>query len=70
MGETKKNFPQNVISVRITDEELADLNDLMGVTRKRVSALLRDALLLFMAKHHGGQARSLTNPAPFGDKCP
>lgn len=70
MGEKKKSIPQNVVSVRITDEELADLNDLMGVTRKSVSALLRDALLLFMAKNHEGQARALSNPVSFGDKCP
>lgn len=59
MRKEKKNFAQKVISVRITDEELADLRELMGVTRKSVSGLLRDALSLFREKYRGGRVPPL-----------
>lgn len=70
MGNRKQNFVHNVISVRISDEELAELKNLMGVSRKTVSALLRDALSLFREKYHNGQVTPLSNPAAIGDQRP
>jgi len=40
----------NVLSVRLNDEELADVITLMGTTRKRKSEILKDALNLYVEK--------------------
>lgn len=70
MSKSKKGLVQNVISVRISDEELADLKGLMGVTRKNVSALLRDALSLFEEKYRNGRIPVIADPVAFGDRQP
>lgn len=70
MGKKKKNIAHNVISVRITDEELAELENLKGANRKSVSALMRDALSLFREKLQSGQSAPLSKPAAIGDQQP
>ena len=40
----------NVISLRLTDEEMADIQQLMTRTDKKASALMRHAFTLLMAQ--------------------
>jgi len=48
MGRKRKYNNSTVISIRISDEELEDINRLMANNRiDRVSDLMREAILLF-----------------------
>lgn len=48
MGRKRKYNNSSVISIRISDEELEDINRLMANNRiDRVSDLMREAILLF-----------------------
>jgi hypothetical protein len=40
----------NIVSVRVTDEEMATVQQLMDATSKRASDLMREALLLFTSE--------------------
>lgn len=44
MGKMRENPRYNVISMRISDEERAALDELMSVTNKSVSQLMREAM--------------------------
>jgi hypothetical protein len=44
MGKMRENPRYNVISMRISDEERAALDELMNVTNKSVSQLMREAM--------------------------
>ena len=44
MGKMRENPRYNVISMRISDEERAVLDELMSATNKSVSQLMREAM--------------------------
>lgn len=44
MGKMRENPRYNVISMRISDEERAALDELMSLTSKSVSQLMREAM--------------------------
>jgi hypothetical protein len=46
MGKMRENPRYNVISMRISDEERATLDDIMYSTNKSVSQLMREAMEL------------------------
>lgn len=47
MGKYKENPMYNVISIRITDEEMATLVKMKQQTRKSTTMLLREAMRLY-----------------------
>lgn len=49
MGRKKKNRVGNVISVRVTDHELENFREIMKITRKSASTVMREAIKLFLA---------------------
>lgn len=50
MGRMRENPRYNVISMRISDEERVELENLVSVTDKSVSDIMREAMLLFKAR--------------------
>ncbi len=44
MGSMKENPRYNVVSLRISDEEKAELDTVSRLTRKSISVIMRDAL--------------------------
>ena len=50
MGRMRENPRYNVISMRISDDERAELENLVSVTDKSVSDIMREAMLLFKAR--------------------
>ena len=47
MGKYKKDPKYNILSIRVTDEEKAIMDDLKQSTRKSISTLLREAIHLY-----------------------
>jgi len=47
MGKSKKNPKYNVLSIRVTDEEKALMDEMKQSTRKSISMLLREALQVY-----------------------
>lgn len=50
MGRMRENPRYNVISMRISDNERVELENLVSVTDKSVSDIMREAMLLFKAR--------------------
>ena len=50
MGRMRENPRYNVVSMRISDDERLDLENLVTVTDKSVSDIMREAMLLFKAR--------------------
>jgi len=50
MGKMRENPRYNVVSMRISDEERIELENLMSLTDKSVSDIMREAMLLFKAR--------------------
>lgn len=50
MGRMRENPRYNVISMRISDDERVELENLVSVTDKSVSDIMREAMLLFKAR--------------------
>ena len=44
MGSMKENPRYNVVSLRLSDEEKAELDEVTRLTRKSISTIMRDAL--------------------------
>lgn len=53
MGSMKENPRYNVISLRITDEEKAELDKVTRLTRKTVSDIMREAMVLLQRSING-----------------
>ena len=49
MGGMKEHPRYNVVSMRISDEEKADLESVTRQTRRSISSIMRDALRLYRA---------------------
>ena len=47
MGKFKENPKYNVLSIRVTDEEKAFMEEMKQSTRKSISMLLREAMQLY-----------------------
>jgi hypothetical protein len=52
MGRMRENPRYNVISMRISDEERAVLEEVMHVTSKSVSQLMREAMEMIQHQSH------------------
>ena len=50
MGKMRENPRYNVVSMRISDDERIELENLMSLTDKSVSSIMREAMLLFKAR--------------------
>lgn len=50
MGRMRENPRYNVISMRISDEERIELENLVSLTDKSVSDIMREAMLLFKSR--------------------
>ena len=50
MGRMRENPRYNVISMRISDEERDELEQLMTKTHKSVSDIMREAMILFKSQ--------------------
>ncbi len=49
MGRKRKHLGGRVISVRVADNEMSTLRELMEITGLNASALMREALRLYVA---------------------
>ncbi len=49
MGRKKNRVVGKVISVRVTEDELESIREIMRKTRKSTSNVMRDAIRLFLA---------------------
>jgi len=47
MGKSKEHPRYNVLSIRVTDEEKAIMDEMKQSTRKSISTLLREAIHLY-----------------------
>lgn len=47
MGKYKEQPRYNVLSIRVTDEEKAIMDEMRQITRKSISTLLREAIQLY-----------------------
>ncbi len=50
MGAMKENPRYNVVSIRISDDELEALQEVSKVTRKSISEIMREAMTLIRKK--------------------
>jgi len=50
MGKMRENPRYNVVSMRISDDERIEVENLMSVTDKSVSGIMREAMQLFKAR--------------------
>ncbi len=48
MGRRKKVLVGKVISVRVSDHEMASMRELMHATQKSASTIMREAIRLFI----------------------
>lgn len=53
MGSMKERPRYNVVSMRISDEEKADLDEVTRLTRKSISSVMRDALAQYKLRFGG-----------------
>ncbi|MFZ2949722.1 MAG: ribbon-helix-helix domain-containing protein [Desulfuromonadaceae bacterium] len=47
MGKYKENAKYNVLSIRVTDDEMAAIKEMQRDTHKSVSMLMREAMLQY-----------------------
>lgn len=47
MGKYKENAKYNVLSIRVSDEEKADMDEMSRYTKKSISMLMREALQFY-----------------------
>jgi hypothetical protein len=52
MGSRKKKPVGQVISVRVSDDEMATIREIMRISRKNASAVMREAIRLFITPAH------------------
>jgi len=71
MGRKYKNPKKpNIVSVRITDDEMAMVQQLMDATSKRASELMREAFLMFKSEWHLAGMAEATADASRTASCP
>ena len=52
MGSRKKKPVGQVISFRVSDDEMATIREIMKTSRKNASAVMREAIRLFIVPPH------------------
>jgi predicted transcriptional regulator len=57
MGKYKENPKYNVLSIRVTNEEKAFLNEMIRDTQKSVSMLMREAMRQYTSFINGTPSR-------------
>jgi len=57
MGRYKENTRYNVLSIRVTNQEKAAIDEMMRETRKSVSMLMREAMLRYTEHVAGSSGR-------------
>ncbi len=60
MGRAKENPRYNVISMRVSEEELRHLEVLMEKTHKNVTHIMREAIELFAANYEHSKPNRTT----------
>ena len=59
MGAMKENPRYNVVSIRVSDDELEALQEVSKETRKSISQIMREAMSLIQAKGEAARLRCL-----------
>ena len=54
MGSMKENPRYNVVSLRLSDEEKAELDEVTRLSRKSISTIMRDALEQYAFRRGSG----------------
>ena len=57
MGKSKENTRYNVLSIRVTNQEKAAIDEMIRETRKSVSTLMREAMLQYTGQVAGSSGR-------------
>ena len=61
MGAMKENPRYNVVSIRVSDDELEALQEVSKETRKSISEIMREAMVLIQSKDKNRVLRCLTS---------
>ncbi len=61
MGAMKENPRYNVVSIRVSDDELEALQEVSKETRKSISEIMREAMSLMRSKGESRRLRCLTS---------
>ena len=61
MGAMKENPRYNVVSIRVSDDELEALQEVSKETRKSISQIMREAMSLIQSKGETAGLRCLTS---------
>jgi predicted DNA-binding protein len=61
MGAMKENPRYNVVSIRVSDDELEALQEVSKETRKSISEIMREAMVLIQSKGKNRMMRCLTS---------
>ncbi len=61
MGAMKENPRYNVVSIRVSDDELEALQEVSKETRKSISEIMREAMVLIQSKGKNRMVRCLTS---------
>ncbi len=61
MGAMKENPRYNVVSIRVSDDELEALQEVSKETRKSISEIMREAMSLIRSKGERRGLRCLTS---------
>jgi predicted transcriptional regulator len=57
----KENPRYNVVSIRVSDDELEALQEVSKETRKSISEIMREAMVLIQSKGKNRMVRCLTS---------
>ena len=57
MGNYKKHTKQHVLSIRVTDNEKAIIDEMKRHTRKNISMLMREAMQLYSPRVEAAPAQ-------------
>ena len=57
MGKCKENAKYNVLSIRVTNQEKAVIDEMKRNTRKSVTVLMREAMLHYTSSIDGASSR-------------
>ena len=61
MGAMKENPRYNVVSIRVSDDELEALQEISKETRKSISEIMREAMALIQSKGENTGLRCLSS---------
>jgi predicted transcriptional regulator len=61
MGAMKENPRYNVVSIRVSDDELEALQEVSKETRKSISEIMREAMMLIQSRGKNRVVRCLAS---------